>query len=110
MSAIMPNITPPEDDLAPIVKAVKQLLAVKPQLLFDACKKVGAEYLLDTIKADLEGKPKLKQSLILRGAILQVICSLLIRTGNASLSDDDMSSLVYVMQMNAEYDKRNGGK
>lgn len=83
------------DDVA---KALKQVLSVKPQLLYKAAGKCYADYFLDRIKYELENRPMTAEAMLIRGAICQLIASTLIRSGRAHLDDEDVANMVFAAQ------------
>jgi hypothetical protein len=81
-----------------LVKTIKQVLASRPQVLFRAFKKVGSDSFFDRMKAELDNKPKLAQSILARGAICMAAWSVLLNSGLAHLESDDFSDMAFYAQ------------
>lgn len=91
------NTTPEAVD--EVAKALKQVLMVSPQLLFEASKKVGADIMLDGLRNEIKGasKEKLMRDHI-RSAICMSISRLLIQSGLADLTDEDVANMAMALR------------
>lgn len=78
-----------------LVKTIKQVLISRPQVLFRAFKKVGSDSFLDRLKAEIDGKPKLAQAILARGAICMAAGRVLLNSGLAHLEADDFSDIAF---------------
>ena len=94
-----------DKDIDDIAKALRQVVSCNPQLLFRAAQKCSGDLFFDSIKADIEGKPKLLDALRFRAALCQAIGGILIRSGRAQLEDSDLAAMSAVMQLKQKADK-----
>jgi len=87
------NEHPDEQAINEIADALKQVLAVKPQLLFKALEKCGSAYMLDCIQAELQNKEKLASVYRYRGGMCLGMTRLLLQSGRAQLDTDDVTNI-----------------
>ncbi len=79
-----------------IAKALKQVLSVDPQLLFEATKQVGSAAILEGLQAGLTGASDKKlRSIARRTAICVTIVQELLASGSAQLSASELANAIH---------------
>ena len=79
--------------VADVAAALKQVLSVSPQLLYEASTKLGSELMVDTMRAELTGERKQLERLKYRASICLMLSRVLVQSGRASLTSDDMAAM-----------------
>lgn len=85
-----------EKAIEEISKALRQLVSVDPQLLFEATKKVGGEAIFDGFKASAEeANDKKLRAIARRAALCMAWSQELLSSGSAQLSAKDVAQAIH---------------
>jgi hypothetical protein len=102
-------MTDHEQAVTDVAAALLQVLSVSPQLLYEASTKLGSTLMVDAIRAELtpdengKAQVKLVDRIKYRASICLMLSRVLVQSGRASLTADDVGAIIDVLQMSAKW-------
>jgi len=84
-----------------IASAIKQVMKVQPQLLYEAAVKAYSELAVDCLTEQFkeDNTPEKQKRTVLAPALCAELAKLLLNSGNASMTNDHIASMVAFMQL-----------
>ena len=108
MTDQQPVLDKHQQAVAEVADALKQVLSVNPQLLYEAAAKVGAETMLEAIRVELEpvfyekAQARKLERIRLRGGLCMWLTRTLVQSGHAHLTEDETNAMLAYMNLGAK--------
>ena len=83
-----------------VAAALKQVLSVSPQLLYEASVSLGSELAIESMRVELSGESARQvDRLRYRVSVCLMLSRLLVQSGRASLTNSDVAAMSMYMQL-----------